>query len=220
MKHRILIVFLLLFSTCIVAISADTPHTSILFVDLAQEDGKAVIDQQIEKGLVPIGIEQADGTVYMLLFSSREQVGTDRYEIAVYPHNEVQQRLSARLQNGWTPVGFDMQENAAVFLYLEQESYTSRMNVVDIAIDPDALNENFSALFNQGFRPMDISIYNDRVYILSLDSALVTSRQGLIQAFPIDPELSGQGIQQTVDQGFTPWGLAIHRDEIFMLFLD
>lgn len=220
MNKKIPIAVLLVFLTGISAISADTPLTSLLLVDLAAEDGKAVIDRQVEQGLVPTGIEQVDGTIYMLLFSSREQVSTDTYEIAVYAHSEVQRGLAERLQSGWTPVGFDMQQDVAVFLFLEQESYTNRMNVVDIAIDPDALNENFTNLFRQGFRPMDISIYNNRVYILSLDSALISSRTGIIQSFSIDPELSAQGIQRTVNQGFVPWGLAIHEDEIFMLFLD
>ncbi len=211
----------LLFSCILIltAAAAAAVEIDIRFLDLAEESSSEMISDMIDLDLYPVGMEQADGSTYMMMFSGSEDMEVEDWKISAFPHDEINQGLSTLMEEGWMPVGFDMQNSLAMFLLLKIDADISSWGIIDVGIESEDLAGNFQRLFEQDMRPMDISVLDGRIYILAVESPMVVPGEGLIQSLPLDTEQTQAEILRRSEQGFIPWGLGLHNDSVLMLFL-
>jgi hypothetical protein len=135
--------------------------------------------------------------------------------------SNIVRNISAVIEDGYVPVGYDETDDAAAILYAKSSRVLFDRWIIHEFTDLSSLDEEFSTFLIQGWTPMDISVTESglsAMFVRGEDESEIAGWR--IHQIPVEELDTALGILQGYREGgFLPYGVSINQETDDFWFL-
>lgn len=137
--------------------------------------------------------------------------------------SNIVRNISAVIEDGYVPVGYDQTEDAVAMLYAKSTRVLFDRWIIQEFTDLSRLDEEFSTFLIQGWTPMDISVTESGLSALFVRGDDDTEIAGWrIHQIPVEElDTAFEILEGYRNRGFLPYGVSINQetDEFWFLMV-
>jgi len=162
------------------------------------------------------------GLLAALMMSVAAEEGEGRaYRVAVHPFDveEAESQIDAMCNDGFLPVGVEVDEGRAIsVIYAEREDIPFTAWLLHHITDFGAMEKQLSQLMLDGWLPMGFSRSGSGLYFLLVKADVEISSWRVTTSTPLASDIE-EALKTYSEQGFTPYGVSLYEDRVWLLFL-
>ncbi len=167
------------------------------------------IQQEIDKGFVPVGISGYDSKLY-LFYLSDNVFPMESWQLSRYVDIEsMDDNIAKKIAAGWIPTGFSELDANFYVLYLNSPYKANYYKVKDSIIDSEELKSEFKPFLRTGMIPMDFDIMEDLQVYLSAQMSNMPAKDWKQVVFDFKSETLNDEIVSEMKGRYLPWGFDI-----------
>ncbi len=222
MKSKQFIAALLLLSA--LAWAQETlPEWQITTYDSLGEETLAEINQRIQQGYLPVGMDLSESEGLTMLYSLEPETAVYDWMLKEFADvSALNEEFTGTITAGWLPMDIAVSDGAVFGFFVQTDATiagwritTSNMATVDATAAQQQLR-------TAGFSPWGVAFnHSGQLWHLALNFVDEDALQSTLVGFPAGTadEPLGASIAQITTEGWRPWGLTRTPDEVIMHFV-
>lgn len=218
-KHKAILVAALILAGEVFAGAQETVPWRLVFLNIADPDATAKINNHIRDGLMPVGLEVTPGESLGVLLVRAGARNVRNWAILDYDDwNALESEITGGITDGYVPMDISRYRDTLAVLWvgtdLEIEGWRVSTSRNTIAERTRTINEFQS----QGFTLWGFSVNDDLAWYLFLRTP-GTPPAGAVSGFRDDSALIQEGMAGASQAGWLPNGLARDGETVYVCFV-
>lgn len=183
------------------------------------------ISPWIAEGFQPVGMQTDGSSSVLVLFARIPLEERSWYFEAISPLSQVNQALSASMQDAWMPVDFSLGANDMHVLYVRTFTEFKSWRILSLPIETDRqllaekVAEQTGLQLAEGRYLFGLALSNDQLHLMFVESTIApTARSLSFRIYPNDGFSAFKGIDDEIAAGAVPAAFAFDKEYVYVPF--